>query len=490
MRSAALFVVLFLLVPTGSTASAPPREVRFARAVDSSRRAVRAFVETAGVPGLSIAVGVSGRIVWSEGFGSADLERSVPVTPRTRFRLGSVSKVITAAAVARLVEDGKLDLDAPVRSYVPSIPIEGAAITPRMLAGHLGGIRHYGVKDFSNGRNIDFEHYDSVEDSLAIFGADPLVAQPGTKYLYSTFGYTLLSRVVERASGEEFLECVRKRVTEPLGMRDTTGDRVRAIVPNRTRFYSRGNDGTILNAAYVDSSYKWAGGGILSTAEDLVRFGSAHLKPGFLKAETLDSMFTSQRTSDGKETSVGIAWRIGTDTAGRRIVHHAGSIAGGRAVVVVYRDSGVVVALLSNLSDTPQAVERTAMTIAEYFIQPAASRPSTGAWPGGTFGYTVDGAEADATGRIELRRTRGALEGSMTVARSVAGVVGPARIVELDVRQDRIRGVVAAPSGLYPIELRITDLGMNGTIEVGAAPGRTVTFHAVPTPFGVDAPNR
>lgn len=486
----ALFVVLFLFVPTVSAAApAPQKESRFVRAVDSSRRAIRAFVETAGVPGLSIAVSVSGKLVWSEGFGSADLERSVPVTPRTRFRLGSVSKVITVAAVARLVEDGKLDLDASVRSYIPSIPVESAAITPRMLAGHLGGIRHYGAKDFSNGRNIDFEHYDSVEGSLAIFAADPLVAPPGTKYQYTTFGYTLLSRVVERASGQDFLECVRSRVTGPLGMSETTGDRVRAIVPNRTQFYSRGSDGTIMNAAYVDSSYKWAAGGILSTAEDLVRFGSAHLKPGFLKAETLDSLFTSQRTSDGKETSVGIGWRIGTDTAGRRIVHHAGSIAGGRAVIVVYRDSGVVVALLSNLSDTPQAVERTAMTIGEYFIEPATSRQATGTWPGGTFGYTVDDAKADTTGRIELRRTRGTLEGRMTVARSIAGVVGPARIVNLDVRKDLIRGVVAAPSGLYPIELRITDTGFNGTITIGAAPSRTITFHAVPTPYGVDLPS-
>lgn len=478
-------VILFVLVPSAPAGAVPPRDVRYAAAVDASRRAVRAFAEASGVPGLSIAVGASGRIVWSEGFGTADLERNVPVTPRTRFRLGSVSKVLTAAAVARLVDEGRLDLDTPVHSYVPSLPPESSAITSRMLAGHLGGIRHYGAKDFSNGRNIDFEHYDSVQDSLAIFASDPLVAPPGTKYHYTTFGYTLLSRVIERASGESFLECLSNRVFEPLGMLDTTGDRVRDIVANRTQFYTRGSDAKILHAPYVDSSYKWAGGGTLSTAEDLVRFGLAHLKPGFLKAETLDAMFTSQRTADGTETSVGIGWRIGTDAAGRRIAHHAGSIAGGRAVIVIYRDAGVVVAVLSNLSDTPPAVERTAMTIGEYFIEPGARRMAARAALAGDFDYTVDGVEADATGTITLRAVRGSLDGSMTVAKAIGGISGPARIVGHVAGQDRFRGVVAAPTGLYPIEFRVNGKGLDGRIAVGAIPGRTVSFKAVRR--GVDA---
>lgn len=348
-----------------SEQSPPPR---YSQAIERSRIAARALMEKSQIPGLSVAVGINGQVVWAEGFGKADLEHQTPVTPQTRFRLGSVSKMLTVAAVARLHQEGKLDLDAPVQRYVPSFPDKGQPITARQLAGHLSGIRHYQAKDYTNGRNIDFEHYDNVLSSLKIFQDDPLVAPPGTRYFYSTFAYTLLSQVVESAAGQNFLEYLDEQIFRPLKMANTTADRPEQIIPNRTRFYERTQSGQINNAHYVDSSYKWAGGGFLSTAEDMVRFGSAHLQPGFFKSGTLELLFTSQRTADGKETGVGIGWRIGTNAMNRRILHHAGSINGGRAVIVIYPETGVVVALLSNLSQTPAAVEKEAMTLAEPFL--------------------------------------------------------------------------------------------------------------------------
>ena len=319
-----------------------------AAAIMKARALVAELVSSQEIPGLSIAVARRGTVVWSEGFGLADAESGVPVTPLTRFRAGSVSKVLTAAGVARLVEEGKLDLDAPVQRYVPGFPKKPWPITTRQLAAHTAGIRHYTEAD--QARIKGAPHFSSVREGLALFQDDPLLFQPGTSYSYSSYGWSLVSAVVEGASGQEFLGFMNARVFEPLGLRSIVPDHVDVIVPGRTRFYAREAPGRPLeHAPYVDESYVWAAGGFLATAEDLVRFGSAHLQPGFFKQNTLDLLFRGESLIPQSKTSVGIGWRIGTDAQGRRILHHAGASVGGRAALLVFPDSGVVVAILSNV---------------------------------------------------------------------------------------------------------------------------------------------
>jgi serine beta-lactamase-like protein LACTB, mitochondrial len=298
-----------------------------------------------GIPGLSLTVAVDGKIVYSEGFGYADLEERVPVWPTTKFRIGSISKPLTATALVQLVEAGKLDLDAPAQKYVPSFPDKGAVITTRMLAGHLGGIRHYKGDEF----NIQ-KHYSNVLDGLKIFENDPLVSPPGTKFNYSSYGYNLLSAVAESASGENFLEYMQKHVFDTMGLVHTTPDQNAQIVEQRSRFYEKEKDGTLENAPYVDNSYKWAGGGFLSTSEDLVRFGSMLLQPGFLKADSLKLLFTSQKTKSGEETGYGMGWGIGKSPSGRVVYEHSGGSIGGTSQLMVYPETHVVVALVTNLS--------------------------------------------------------------------------------------------------------------------------------------------
>jgi serine beta-lactamase-like protein LACTB, mitochondrial len=190
----------------------------------------------------------------------------VPVWPTTKFRIGSVSKPLTAVALMQLVEAGKVDLDAPAQKYVPGFPDKGAVITVRMVAGHLAGIRHYKEGEFENQK-----HYANVLEGLKIFQDDPLVAPPGTKYSYSSYGYNLLSAVIESASEENFLAYMQGHIFTPLGLPHTTADQNTQIIEQRARFYELPKDGTVEIAPYVDNSYKWAGGGFLSTAEDLVR---------------------------------------------------------------------------------------------------------------------------------------------------------------------------------------------------------------------------
>lgn len=328
---------------------------------DTRYRAVIATAErlvcdslVARIPGLQVAVAVDGKLVWSEAFGYADVLHHIPVTRTTQFRIGSVSKPLAAAAVALLVEQGKLDLDAPVQRYVPSFPEKPWPITTRQVAGHLAGIRHYRGDEFTLNRR-----FASVTDGLTIFQSDSLLFEPGTRFAYSSFGWNLVSAVVEGASGETFLAYMSRHVLGPLGLSHTAPDRADSLIPDRTHFYDPDSARTsFVPAPAVDNSYKWAGGGFLSTAEDLVRFGSAFLQPGFVRQETLDLLFTSQRTRDGSPTGYGIGWFVTTDTLGHRWVFHGGGSVGGTTAFGVDRDSHIVVAITSNLTSAPLAPGR------------------------------------------------------------------------------------------------------------------------------------
>lgn len=331
--------------------------------VGQARRMVEELRVKVGSPGLSAAVAVDGKVVWAEGFGEADVENHVPVVPGSRFRVGSLSKLLTVAAAARLVEEGRLDLDAPVQRYVPGFPEKGQPVTARQLAGHLAGIRHYTLAD----EFLPLKHYPRLADGLAIFQNDPLLHPPGSAYVYSSYGYNLLGAVVEGAAGKDFLTVVDELVVQPLGLTGTTADVPSRIIDRRTGHYRRAGDG-VENEQPIDSSYKWPAGGYLSTAPDLVRFGSAHLADGYLKAETRTLLFTSQRTAEGKETGVGIGWRIGKDAAGQPFYHHGGSIEGGRAFLLLLSGRRVAVALLSNLSRADFG-EAEALKLAGLFME-------------------------------------------------------------------------------------------------------------------------
>ena len=317
----------------------------YADQISQARAVISAFVDSVGVPGVSVAVGVGDQIIWAEGFGYADLEQGVSVRTTTRFRIGSISKPLTAAAVGLLVEQGLLDLDAPVQRYVPEFPEKRYPITTRQLAGHVAGIRHYRGVEFLSTRR-----YSTVLDGLEIFADDTLLFEPGTEYSYSSYGWNLISAVVEGAAGEPFLEYMREQVFAPLGMRHTVADHTDSLISQRTRFYVAGLEGGVLNAPYADNSYKWAGGGFLSTAEDLVTFALVHLGDDFLKPSTVELLWTSQRTASGEETGYGIGWSTGLDEHGRRVVSHGGGSVGGTSMLLLYPEEKVVVVTLSNMT--------------------------------------------------------------------------------------------------------------------------------------------
>jgi CubicO group peptidase (beta-lactamase class C family) len=347
-----------------STLAEAQTPAQYAHAIELARTLIEAVMEESGTPGMSVAVGIDGRIVWSEGFGYADVEQRIPVWEETKFRIGSVSKPVTAAAVGLLVQQGKLDLDAPVQRYVPSFPEKRWPITTRLVAGHLAGVRHYAGDEFLSARR-----YSTVLEGLEIFQNDTLLFQPGTRYSYSSYGWNLVSAVVEGAAGEEFLSYMQTNVFDPLGLTHTTPDHTDSIIPHRTRFYERAEDGAVLNAPYVDNSYKWAGGGFLSTPEDLLRFGFAHLGSEFLAPHTIAELWTPQTLANGRSTGYGIGWGATVEDGQVTRASHGGGSVGGTTAFMLYPQERAGIAIVGNMSQAPTGGLLPNM-ILQTFLQP------------------------------------------------------------------------------------------------------------------------
>lgn len=301
------------------------------------------------VPGLSAAAAVDGQLVWSRHCGFAELRAKALVSPTTRFRIGSVSKPLTSAGVALLVEQGKLDLDAPVQKYLPDYPDQGTVITPRLLAGHLSGIRNYRGTEASTNPPVP-----NLRTGLKVFENDPLESAPGTKFGYASYNWNVLGAIMEAVTSQPFLAYMNEHVIKPLGLNETVPDIANEEVPRRARCYEVGPSGEFLPAPRRDYSSLWPAGGYLSSAEDLVRFGSALMQPGFLKAGSLELLFTSQKTTAGTPTNYGIGWMT---VRGARF--HGGDSSGGTAILLTHPQSRTVVAFATNCG---QVLLRNAIT--------------------------------------------------------------------------------------------------------------------------------
>lgn len=334
----------------------------FAPAIEKSQQFIHELQLKLEIPGISIAVGNSKEIIWAEGFGMADLENQVPVSIHSRFRIGSVSKCLTSLAIGKLYQEKKMDIDAPIQTYVPYFPVKQYPITIRQLAGHTSGVRHY-----KWGEHNYPTRYNSVKEGLEIFKNDSLLFEPGTAYAYTTYGYNLISAAIEGASGKDFLSFMNE-IFESLEMYQTIADHNDSIIPHRVRFYDDNGKGNA-NSFLVDNSYKWAGGGYLSTSSDLVRLGQELINPKVLSEETVALMLTPQLLKDGTPIICGICWRIGKDSNDRKIVHHGGTIQGGRTMLVVYPDQDLVIAICTNKNVRNQIDLREMESIAAFFFE-------------------------------------------------------------------------------------------------------------------------
>lgn len=339
----------------------------------AARDIVQGMVAETRAPSMSAAVSRGGAVIWAEAFGWADLETHAPATLSGRYRLASVSKLITGVTAARLAERGAIDLDRPIGRYRPSLPPAHHQTTLRQLLAHTGGVRHYIPRDYdphAPGGPIDYRTYPGTDDALAVFIHDPLVSVPGEAFNYSTFGYTLAGAVMESATRRAFPDLVAQEVVAPLGLPSLLPEVMSAPIPERVACYQiRQATGEVFRAPAINPAYKWAGGGYVGTASDIARFCTGLLGEGYLDPAMRRAVFTPVTpTRDAAPVQVGMAWRMDRDGAGRLRGHHAGSIAGGRSIALLLPEQDLAVVVLSNLSDLPVDPLSPAQRIAEAFL--------------------------------------------------------------------------------------------------------------------------
>jgi CubicO group peptidase (beta-lactamase class C family) len=327
---------------------------RHSAAIEEARRRARSLLVDENLPGLSVAVALDGEIVWAEGFGWADIDSHRPVTPLTRFRLGSVSKTLTAAAVALLYERGRVDLDAPVQRYVPAYPQKQWTITPRQLMGDVAGVH---VIRGDNNDTVPARDCTSLNEALDIFAGEPLLFEPGTQYRFSTNGWILLSALVEASSGAPFPAFMTREVFTPLGMESTILE-ADDHVPETTSFYfPRAALNTTLGveeASRRHNSCLFGAGAYLSTPSDLARFGSTMLKPGLLKADTIALFQMPLHLASGASTDFALGWKVEhvqLGGASARMVAHRATPMGGTTALLLFPDHRLVVAAAANVSN-------------------------------------------------------------------------------------------------------------------------------------------
>lgn len=345
-----VLVVLIVIVPPWLKIPSCARQVdhRYSLAALPANWLARQLMVAFDAPGMTVAVAMDGQIVWSEGLGFADLSSQAPACPQVLFRIGSVSKPLTAAAVARLYEQGQLDLDAPVQKYVPDFPDKGFTITPRQLAGHISGLRHYE----SMSELLNQKHFSNLSEGLNLFKNDRLLFPPGTHFSYSSYGYNLLGVVIEGASGQGYPSYMKEQVFTPLGMHHTLPDLVTANLPMRATFYEDLPTGLQI-APSVDNSYKYPSGGFLSTAEDLVRFMIGLTDRHFLKPETMELLITPicpecTAFAGEREGDYALGWQVKQEFWGST-AFHVGAAVGGSAAVLMIPDEHASLALVMNV---------------------------------------------------------------------------------------------------------------------------------------------
>jgi CubicO group peptidase (beta-lactamase class C family) len=301
-----------------------------------------------GSPGLSVAVVENGKVVFAKGYGMADLQNSLPVKPKTVFRLGSITKQFTATMILQLAGEGKLSLDDKVGKLLPDSPQSWADITVRHLLTHTSGIHNYtSLPDFLEAvkKPIAPEH---INDEVKPM---PLDFAPGAKWSYSNSGYEELGLIVEKLDHRTYEKSLHARILDPLGMRETYFVPNAAIVQNRACGYTRAEN-RFANCAYLDMGWPYAAGSMESTVMDLAKWDAALYTAKVLPKNVLEQMWTKAKLNDGTTSGYGFGWEIG-EVNGLKNVSHGGGIFGFATDISRFPTLGLTIIALTN-SDTAE----------------------------------------------------------------------------------------------------------------------------------------
>ncbi len=298
------FVLLVLSLLATTIHSESPKAPVDAERLAALERFVVQWMADQRVPAITIGF-FKDDYVWIKAYGCADVENDVPATIDSAYRLASVQKSMTAVAVLQLAEKGQLDLDADIRTYVPYYPAKKHPITARLLLGHLAGIPHYVDRDAEQ----HIKTHKTTREAIAIFDDFELLAEPGARYTYSSYGYNLLGAAIEGASQQSYADYMREHVWQPAGMQHTRLDDPLEIISRRVRGYQL-VDGRLLNSEFIDVSSRFAAGGARGTVGDLLKFMIALNDGKLLSKSSLRSMVAPGTTKNGEPTPYALGWQI------------------------------------------------------------------------------------------------------------------------------------------------------------------------------------
>jgi len=299
------------------------------------------------IPGHAAGIFYKGEILWTRAGGTADLKTNRPVQRDTPFRLASISKPMTAVGFLQLLELRKVTLEDNIRKNCAAFPAKPHPITLAQLLGHLGGIRHYRTGDPTDANNAI--HFPNVIEALKKFSADPLEHEPGTKFLYSTYGFNLVGCAIEGASGMSYEQWMADKVLATVGMCNTAPDNGRGLSLRRALGYRKNTSHEITECAVNDNTAKIPGGGYVSNVEDLLKFSEGLFRQRLLKSETIDLMWTAGKLRSGSSTGYGLGWSIAKAPEGDREIYHTGGHQGTPTILYLRPDQQFAFVWLTNL---------------------------------------------------------------------------------------------------------------------------------------------
>ena len=313
--------------------------------------------------GLTVAVEKGGALLLARGYGWADLENDVAMHPDAVFRIGSVTKQFTSTAVLQLMEQGRLSLDDEITRFLPDYPVQGHHVTLRHLLTHTSGIKSYTEMGhaFWDKSRLDLTH----EEMLDLFASEPFDFAPGERWEYDNSGYYLLGMIIEAVSGEPYADYLARHVLRPAGLIQTSYCDQKAVVPHRTRGYSRNERGVLVNADPLSMAPPGAAGALCSTALDLLKWQHALDSGLVLSPASRRLQLTEATLNDGSSTGYALGLGLG-DLEGHRSVSHSGGINGFTSMLATYPDDGLTVAALGNTEGV--VTDRVAENIARIVL--------------------------------------------------------------------------------------------------------------------------
>ena len=340
-RSSGILSAKIQLANFPATSSKTSTAASAVSTVGSVEEWARVFGEKYQPAGFQLSIGKGSQLHFSKGYGLANTATDQKVNPKTRSRIASVSKTLTAAAIMQLYQQQKLALDTPIQAYMPEFPVKGP-ITVRQLLSHTAGIRHYYGQSWEE--IFIQEDFPTSKEALVLFQNDSLVAQAGSAFHYSSFGYILLGAIIENISGQTYLEYMQQNLWQSLHMQNTYGEVVDSLMPQLSKFYYPSGE----EAKPYNLSYSYPTGGLISTTDDLVKFGLAILNHQFLDSATTNTIFQQQQLTTGETTGYGLGWYIAKDKHGQQLWFHTGELPSSSSLLLLLPEKNIVVALLTN----------------------------------------------------------------------------------------------------------------------------------------------